>query len=219
VEHFRAGESRIAAAVKILTVLDEVGLGYLSLGQPLTTLSGGERQRLKLAVQLSAKTADSAQVIILDEPTTGLHLADVDNLLRLLDDLVDAGRTVIVIEHHQAVMAHADHIIDLGPGAGHDGGRIVFEGSPTELVAAASEPVVSLAADNLAAYVSKGPRRGGTGRSQGRGAHDPVTTLRRAGARHSGSAEAVRRGFGCRFGSFGFKQCVGFVTVYNSSVT
>src|SRR5699024_693293 len=134
------GESRIAAAVKILTVLDEVGLGYLSLGQPLTTLSGGERQRLKLAVQLSAKTADSAQVIILDEPTTGLHLADVDNLLRLLDDLVDAGRTVIVIEHHQAVMAHADHIIDLGPGAGHDGGRIVFEGSPTELVAAASEP-------------------------------------------------------------------------------
>ena len=155
VEHFRAGESRIAAAVKILTVLDEVGLGYLSLGQPLTTLSGGERQRLKLAVQLSAKTADSAQVIILDEPTTGLHLADVDNLLRLLDDLVDAGRTVIVIEHHQAVMAHADHIIDLGPGAGHDGGRIVFEGSPTELVAAASEPGATLTAEHLAAYVSK----------------------------------------------------------------
>ena len=141
--------------MKILTVLDEVGLGYLSLGQPLTTLSGGERQRLKLAVQLSAKTADSAQVIILDEPTTGLHLADVDNLLRLLDDLVDAGRTVIVIEHHQAVMAHADHIIDLGPGAGHDGGRIVFEGSPTELVAAASESGATLTAEHLAAYVCK----------------------------------------------------------------
>src|SRR5699024_5673148 len=117
VGHFRAGESRIAAAVKILTALEEVGLGCPSRGHPLTTLSGGERQRLNLAVQLSAKTADSAQVIILDAPTPGLHLADVDNLLRLPDDLADAGRTVIVIEHHQAVMAHADHIIDLGPGA------------------------------------------------------------------------------------------------------
>src|SRR5699024_855326 len=126
VEHFRAGGPRIAAAGKILTVLDEVGLGYLSLGQPLTTLPGGERQRLKLAVQLSAKTADWAQVVILDEPATGLRRSEVDNLRRLPDDLVDAGRTVIVIEHPQAVMAHADHIIDLGPGAGHDGGRIVF---------------------------------------------------------------------------------------------
>src|SRR5699024_6851778 len=143
----------IAAAVKILTVLDEVGLGYLSLGQPLTTLSGGERQRLKLAVQLSAKTADSAQVIILDQPTTGLHLADVGSLLRLLDELVDAGRTVIVIEPPQAVMGHADHIIGLGPGAGHDGGRIVFEGSPAELLAAASEPGATLSAEHLDAYV------------------------------------------------------------------
>ncbi|WP_209372743.1 ATP-binding cassette domain-containing protein [Brevibacterium renqingii] len=152
-EHFGSGESRIPAAARVLTILAEVGLGYVSLGQPLTTLSGGERQRLKLAVQLSAKAADSAQVIILDEPTTGLHLADVENLLRLLDGLVDGGRTVIVIEHHQAVMAHADHIIDLGPGAGHDGGRIVFEGSPVELVAAASQPEATLTARHLAAYV------------------------------------------------------------------
>ena len=153
IEHFGAGESRIPAVVKTLKILAEVGLGYISLGQPLTTLSGGERQRLKLAVHLSAKAADAAQVIILDEPTTGLHLADVENLLRLLDGLVDSGRTVIVIEHHQAVMAHADHIIDLGPGAGHDGGSIVFEGSPAELVTGAKTNG-SLTAEHLAAYVS-----------------------------------------------------------------
>ncbi|MCS4591970.1 excinuclease ABC subunit UvrA [Brevibacterium sediminis] len=153
IEHFGAGESRIPAVVKILKILAEVGLGYVSLGQPLTTLSGGERQRLKLAVHLSAKAADAAQVIILDEPTTGLHLADVENLLQLLDGLVDSGRTVIVIEHHQAVMAHADHIIDLGPGAGHDGGSIVFEGSPTELVAGAKANG-SLTAEHLAQYVN-----------------------------------------------------------------
>ena len=153
ITHFSAGESRIPAVVKILGVLAEVGLGYVSLGQPLTTLSGGERQRLKLAVHLSAKAADAAQVIILDEPTTGLHLADVENLLRLLDGLVDSGRTVVVIEHHQAVMAHADHIIDLGPGAGHDGGSIVFEGSPAELVAGVKTNG-SLTAEHLAAYVN-----------------------------------------------------------------
>jgi excinuclease ABC A subunit len=155
IEHFASGASRIPAVVKILTILAEVGLGYVSLGQPLTTLSGGERQRLKLAVHLSAKAADAAQMIILDEPTTGLHLADVDNLLRLLDRLVDAGRSVIVIEHHQAVMAHADHIIDLGPGAGHDGGRIVFTGSPAELVATAGEDAAGLTARHLAAYVGE----------------------------------------------------------------
>ncbi|GGC26136.1 ABC transporter ATP-binding protein [Brevibacterium sediminis] len=153
IEHFGAGESRIPVVVKILKILAEVGLGYVSLGQPLTTLSGGERQRLKLAVHLSAKAADAAQVIILDEPTTGLHLADVENLLQLLDGLVDSGRTVIVIEHHQALMAHADHIIDLGPGAGHDGGSIVFEGSPTELVAGAKANG-SLTAEHLAQYVN-----------------------------------------------------------------
>ncbi|WP_420096572.1 ATP-binding cassette domain-containing protein [Brevibacterium sediminis] len=153
IEHFGAGESRIPAVVKILKILAEVGLGYVSLGQPLTTLSGGERQRLKLAVHLSAKAADAAQVIILDEPTTGLHLADVENLLQLLDGLVDSGRTVIVIEHHQALMAHADHIIDLGPGAGHDGGSVVFEGSPTELVAGAKANG-SLTAEHLAQYVN-----------------------------------------------------------------
>ena len=123
---FGAGEARTPAAHAILERLADVGLGYLSLGQPLTTLSGGERQRLKLATHMGEKGG----VYVLDEPTTGLHLADVEQLLGLLDRLVDSGKSVIVIEHHQAVMAHADWIIDLGPGAGHDGGRIVFEGTP-----------------------------------------------------------------------------------------
>lgn len=144
-EFFETGEARTPAAHKILDRLVDVGLGYLTLGQPLTTLSGGERQRVKLATQM----AEKGDVYVLDEPTTGLHLADVENLLGLLDRLVDSGKSVIVIEHHQAVMAHADWIIDLGPGAGHDGGRIVFEGTPAELVAARS----TLTGDHLAAYV------------------------------------------------------------------
>ncbi|WP_435826415.1 ATP-binding cassette domain-containing protein [Nonomuraea dietziae] len=142
---FGAGEARTPAAHAILERLADVGLGYLSLGQPLTTLSGGERQRLKLATHM----ADKGGVYVLDEPTTGLHLADVEHLLGLLDRLVDSGKSVIVIEHHQAVMAHADWIIDLGPGAGHDGGRIVFEGTPADLVAARS----TLTGEHLAAYV------------------------------------------------------------------
>ncbi len=144
-EMFGAGEARTPAAHKILQRLADVGLGYLTLGQPLTTLSGGERQRLKLAVHMGEKGG----VFVLDEPTTGLHLADVHQLLALLDRLVDAGRTVIVIEHHQAVMAHADWIIDLGPGAGHDGGRVVFEGTPAELVARR----YTLTGEHLAQYV------------------------------------------------------------------
>ncbi|MGG7307119.1 ATP-binding cassette domain-containing protein [Curtobacterium sp. AB451] len=142
---FAAGESRIPAAHAILARLVDVGLGYLTIGQPLTTLSGGERQRLKLAVHLG----DPGGVIVLDEPTTGLHLADVEQLLGLLDRMVEAGRTVVVIEHHQAVMAHADWLIDLGPGAGHDGGRVVFEGTPAALVAARS----TITGEHLAAYV------------------------------------------------------------------
>lgn len=144
-EFFSDGEARTPAAHKILDRLADVGLGYLTLGQPLTTLSGGERQRLKLASQM----AEKGDIYILDEPTTGLHLADVEQLLGLLDRLVDSGKSVIVIEHHQAVMAHADWIIDLGPGAGHDGGRIVFEGPPADLVAARS----TLTGQHLAAYV------------------------------------------------------------------
>ena len=144
-EFFGDGEATTPAAHKILDRLADVGLGYLSLGQPLTTLSGGERQRLKLATQM----AEKGDVYVLDEPTTGLHLADVENLLGLLDRLVDSGKSVIVIEHHQAVMAHADWIIDLGPGAGHDGGRIVFEGTPADLVADRS----TLTGEHLAAYV------------------------------------------------------------------
>ncbi|WP_193611661.1 ATP-binding cassette domain-containing protein [Nocardioides lijunqiniae] len=142
---FADGEARTPAAHKVLERLEDVGLGYLSLGQPLTTLSGGERQRLKLATQM----AEKGDVYVLDEPTTGLHLADVQNLLGLLDRLVDSGRSVIVIEHHQAVMAHADWILDLGPGAGHDGGTVVFEGTPADLVAARS----TLTGEHLAAYV------------------------------------------------------------------
>ncbi len=144
-EFFREGEARTPAAHKILDRLADVGLGYLTLGQPLTTLSGGERQRLKLATHMG----DKGGVYVLDEPTTGLHLADVEQLLGLLDRLVDSGKSVIVIEHHQAVMAHADWIIDLGPGAGHDGGRIVFEGTPAELVAHRS----TLTGEHLAQYV------------------------------------------------------------------
>ena len=142
---FADGEAKTPAAHKILDRLADVGLGYLSLGQPLPTLSGGERQRLKLATHL----AEKGGVYVLDEPTSGLHLADVEQLLGLLDRLVDSGKSVIVIEHHQAVMAHADWIIDLGPGAGHDGGRIVFEGTPADLVAARS----TLTGEHLAAYV------------------------------------------------------------------
>ncbi|MEW1822316.1 excinuclease ABC subunit UvrA [Arthrobacter sp. NPDC080031] len=144
-EFFSAGESRIPAAHAILQRLADVGLGYLSLGQPLTTLSGGERQRIKLATHMGEKGG----VLVLDEPTSGLHLADVEQLLGLLDRLVDSGKSVIVIEHHQAVMAHADWIIDLGPGAGHDGGKVVFEGPPADLVAARS----TLTGEHLAAYV------------------------------------------------------------------
>ncbi|MEO3930865.1 excinuclease ABC subunit UvrA [Micromonosporaceae bacterium B7E4] len=146
-EFFGTGEARTPAAHAILHRLADVGLGYLSLGQPLTTLSGGERQRLKLATHM----AEKGGVYVLDEPTAGLHLADVEQLLGLLDRLVDSGKSVIVVEHHQAVMAHADWIIDLGPGAGHDGGRIVFEGTPADLVAARS----TLTGQHLAAYVGR----------------------------------------------------------------
>ncbi|MEA5364399.1 excinuclease ABC subunit UvrA [Amycolatopsis sp., V23-08] len=144
-EFFGDGTAKLPAAHKILQRLADVGLGYLRLGQPLTTLSGGERQRIKLATQMGA----AGDVYVLDEPTTGLHLADVEQLLGLLDRLVDAGKSVIVIEHHQAVMAHADWIIDLGPGAGHDGGTVVFEGTPAELV----ESRATLTGEHLAAYV------------------------------------------------------------------
>ncbi len=144
-EFFGPGEASTPAAHAVLVRLADVGLGYLSLGQPLTTLSGGERQRLKLA----SRMADKGDVYVLDEPTAGLHLADVEQLLALLDRLVDSGKSVIVVEHHQAVMTHADWIIDLGPGAGHDGGRVVFEGTPADLVAARS----TVTGEHLAAYV------------------------------------------------------------------
>jgi excinuclease UvrABC ATPase subunit len=139
-EFFKSGQART-----ILDRLSDVGLGYLGLGQPLTTLSGGERQRIKLAIRMAEKSA----TYVLDEPTTGLHLADVDQLLGLLDRLVDDGNTVVVIEHHQAVMAHADWIIDLGPGAGIDGGEVVFTGTPGELVAKGD----TLTAQHLRTYV------------------------------------------------------------------
>jgi len=144
-EFFTAAETKIPAVASVLGRLEDVGLGYLTLGQPLSTLSGGERQRVKLAIQMGEK----GDVYVLDEPTTGLHLADVQQILGLLDRLVDAGKTVIVIEHHQAVMAHADWIIDIGPGAGHDGGRVVFEGTPSALVAERA----TLTGEHLAAYV------------------------------------------------------------------
>jgi excinuclease UvrABC ATPase subunit len=144
-EFFGGGKAKTPAAQKILSRMADVGLGYLGLGQPLTTLSGGERQRLKLAIQM----ATDGGIYVLDEPTSGLHLADVEQLLELLDRLVDAGKSVIVIEHHLAVMAHADWIIDLGPGAGHDGGQVVFEGLPADLVAARG----TLSGEHLADYV------------------------------------------------------------------
>lgn len=145
-EFFSSGEAKLPAAAKILQRLSDVGLSYVSLGQSLSTLSGGERQRLKLAVQMG----DGADVYVLDEPTTGLHLADVSRMLDMLDRLVDSGTSVLVIEHHQAVMAHADWIIDMGPGAGHDGGRVVFEGTPADLIAAGA----TLTGQHLAAYVA-----------------------------------------------------------------
>jgi excinuclease UvrABC ATPase subunit len=147
---FGAGQAHTPAAHDILLRMADVGLGYLRLGQPLTTLSGGERQRLKLATHIGV----DGGVYVLDEPTTGLHLADLEQLLGLLDRLVDSGKSVIVIEHHQAVMAHADWILDLGPGAGHDGGRIVFEGTPANLVAARS----TLTGQHLAAFVEGRPK-------------------------------------------------------------
>ncbi|MEJ7733684.1 MAG: ATP-binding cassette domain-containing protein, partial [Polyangiaceae bacterium] len=145
VAFFGAGKGSVPAAHAILERLADVGLGYVRLGQPLTTLSGGERQRLKLATNMG----EEGGVYVLDEPTTGLHLADLEQLLGLLDRLVDAGKSVIVIEHHQAVMAHADWIIDLGPGAGHEGGRVVFEGTPADLVSKKA----TLTGEHLAAYV------------------------------------------------------------------
>jgi excinuclease UvrABC ATPase subunit len=145
VKFFDSGDARILAAHAIASRMANVGLGYLRLGQPLTTLSGGERQRLKLAADMG----EEAGIYVLDEPTIGLHLADLAQLLTLLDRLVDAGKSVIVIEHHLAVMAHADWIIDLGPGAGHDGGRIVFEGTPADLVAKKSTLTGKHLADRL----------------------------------------------------------------------
>jgi excinuclease UvrABC ATPase subunit len=147
---FGEGKAQTPAAHAILQRMADVGLGYLRLGQPLTTLSGGERQRLKLATHMG----DDGGVYVLDEPTTGLHLADLEQLLGLLDRLVDSGKSVIVIEHHQSVMAHADWIIDLGPGAGHDGGRVVFEGTPADLVA--KRP--TLTGEHLAAFVGSSPK-------------------------------------------------------------
>jgi excinuclease UvrABC ATPase subunit len=145
-EFFGGGKAHTPAAHAILERMSDVGLGYLRLGQPLTTLSGGERQRLKLATHMG----EEGGVYVLDEPTNGLHLADLAQLLGLLDKLVDSGKSVIVIEHHMSVMAHADWIIDLGPGAGHDGGKVVFEGTPRDLVKARS----TLTGEHLAAFVA-----------------------------------------------------------------
>lgn len=143
-DFFSTGEAKVPAAAKLLAALRDVGLGYVTLGQGLESLSGGERQRLKLATHM----ADKGGVYVLDEPTTGLHLADVDQLLGLLGQLMDSGKSVIVVEHHQAVMAHADWVIDLGPGAGHDGGRVVFEGTPADLVRSGT-----VTGEHLARYV------------------------------------------------------------------
>ena len=189
---FGEGDARVPAAHRIVARLADVGLGYLSLGQPLTTLSGGERQRLKLATHMG----DDGGIYVLDEPTTGLHLADVEQLLGLLDRLVDAGKSVIVIEHHQAVMAHADWIIDLGPGAGHDGGQVVFEGTPAELVAQRS----TLTGEHLAAYVGadarRAPapcrRRAAWRRSRRRGRRARPAGPRAAGGRRTGAASSPR---------------------------
>ncbi|MGO1605947.1 MAG: ATP-binding cassette domain-containing protein [Brevibacterium yomogidense] len=148
---FSEGDAKVPAAARILSRLVDVGLGYVTIGQPLTTLSGGERQRLKLAVRM----AGDGEVYVLDEPTTGLHLQDVEAMLAMLDRLVDSGKTVIVIEHHQAVMAHADWLIDMGPGPGHDGGRVVFEGTPAALIARARAGERTLTGEHLAAYVSE----------------------------------------------------------------
>jgi excinuclease UvrABC ATPase subunit len=170
---FSGGEARTPAAHTILKRMSDVGLGYLRLGQPLTTLSGGERQRLKLATEMGA----AGGIYVLDEPTTGLHLADVERMLAMLDRLVDSGASVIVIEHHQAVMAHADWIIDLGPGAGHDGGRIVFEGTPADLVAARS----TLTGEHLAAYVGASTaRRNGHQKTEKRNDNDSQGSTRAA---------------------------------------
>jgi len=166
VEFFGSGKTHTPAAHAILQRMADVGLGYLRLGQPLTTLSGGERQRLKLATSLAegrppsltargSRSSGGTSVYVLDEPTTGLHLADLEQLLGLLDRLVDSGKSVIVIEHHLSVVAHADWIIDLGPGAGHDGGRVVFEGTPSDLVEARS----TLTAEYLASFVSSMAKR------------------------------------------------------------
>jgi excinuclease UvrABC ATPase subunit len=167
-EFFGSGKSHTPAAHAILQRMADVGLGYVRLGQPLTTLSGGERQRLKLATHMG----EEGGIYVLDEPTTGLHLADLEQLLGLLDKLVDAGKSVIVIEHHQAVMAHADWIIDLGPGAGHDGGRVVFEGTPADLVAKKS----TLTGEYLAAFVGKSPKANAKTKSEPHPARAPRRT-------------------------------------------
>ena len=183
---FGAGKAHTPAAHAILQRMADVGLGYLRLGQPLTTLSGGERQRLKLATHMGAEGG----VYVLDEPTTGLHLADLEQLLGLLDRLVDSGKSVIVIEHHQAVMAHADWIIDLGPGAGHDGGRIVFEGTPADLVAAKS----TLTGEHLAAFVRR-PALSALG-----------VALAQPGHRVRAGAAAAPASAGCRAGGFSCRR-------------
>jgi excinuclease UvrABC ATPase subunit len=166
ISYFDEEKSKVPAAHAILQRLADVGLGYLRLGQPLTTLSGGERQRLKLATQMAAEGG----IYVLDEPTTGLHLADLQQLLAVLDRLVDSGKSVIVIEHHQSVMAHADWIIDLGPGAGHEGGRIVFQGSPADLVNARSTLTGQHLAEFVASSESAVPVKATKGVAKGTGA-------------------------------------------------